>query len=63
MIVKDTVVNEEIGKFIDWRLNLWGEAIDGAKQALHPLPNEHDDDHDIDDENILRSPTYSTTGA
>lgn len=49
MIVKDTVVNEEIGKFIDWRLNLWGEAIDGAKQALHPLPNEHDDDHDIED--------------
>ncbi|KAK1142543.1 pheromone processing endoprotease [Aspergillus melleus] len=49
VIVKDTVVNEEIGKFIDWRLNLWGEAIDGAKQGLHPLPNEHDDDHDIED--------------
>lgn len=49
VIVKDTVVNDEIGTFVDWRLNLWGEAIDGAKQGLHPLPTEHDDDHDIED--------------
>lgn len=49
MIVKDTNVNDHVGEFIDWRLNLWGEAIDGAKQPLHPLPNEHDDDHNIED--------------
>ncbi|EAU36453.1 KEX1 protease precursor [Aspergillus terreus NIH2624] len=49
VIVKDTNVNDHVGEFIDWRLNLWGEAIDGAKQPLHPLPNEHDDDHNIED--------------
>lgn len=46
VIVKDTEVNEEHGRFIDWRLNLWGECIDEAKQTLHPYPDEHDDDHE-----------------
>lgn len=45
VIVKDTEVNEEKGRFIDWRLNLWGECIDGSKQNPHPYPDEHDDDH------------------
>jgi len=45
VIVKDTEVNEEEGRFIDWRLNLWGECIDESKQTLHPYPDEHDDDH------------------
>ncbi|KAJ5574782.1 hypothetical protein VI817_005359 [Penicillium citrinum] len=45
VIVKDTVVNDHTGQFVDWRLNLWGEAIDGTDQPLHPLPDEHDDDH------------------
>lgn len=46
VIVKDTEVNEEKGRFIDWRLNLWGESIDESKQTLHPYPDEHDDDHE-----------------
>jgi kexin len=46
VIVKDTEVNDEEGRFIDWRLNLWGECIDEAKQTLHPYPDEHDDDHE-----------------
>ncbi|PKX92495.1 kexin kexB [Aspergillus novofumigatus IBT 16806] len=49
VIVKDTIVNEFTGEFIDWRLNLWGEAIDGANQKPHPFPDEHDDDHSIED--------------
>lgn len=53
MIVKDTKVNENSGEFIDWRLNLWGEAIDGANQPLHPLPTEHDDDHTIEDATVV----------
>lgn len=47
--MKDSDVNEYTGTFIDWRLNLWGEAADGAKQKLHPLPDEHDDDHPYED--------------
>jgi len=47
VIVKDTNVNEHQGQFWDWRLNLWGESIDGSKQELHPLPDEHDDDHEV----------------
>jgi kexin len=45
VIVKDTEVNDEQGRFTDWRLNLWGECIDEAIQTLHPYPDEHDDDH------------------
>jgi kexin len=46
IIVKDTNLNGQNGTFIDWRLNLWGEAIDASIQELHPLPDEHDDDHE-----------------
>ncbi|KAL4933849.1 kexin kexB [Aspergillus undulatus] len=49
VIVKDSTVNDNVGEFLDWRLNIWGEAIDGTKQKLHPLPDEHDDDHSIED--------------
>ncbi|OGE55534.1 hypothetical protein PENARI_c004G01588 [Penicillium arizonense] len=52
VIVKDADVNEFSGTFIDWRLNLWGEAVDGAKQQLHPLPDEHDDDHPYEDAHV-----------
>ncbi|KAL2444514.1 Kexin [Exophiala dermatitidis] len=45
VVVKDTKENEFNGTFIDWRLNLWGECIDPQIQGLHPLPDEHDDDH------------------
>jgi kexin len=46
IIVKDTNVNEFNGTFVDWRLNLWGECIDSVLQELHPMPDEHDDDHE-----------------
>ncbi|PGH20707.1 hypothetical protein AJ80_03467 [Polytolypa hystricis UAMH7299] len=46
VIVKDTNVNEFNGTFTDWQLSLWGEAIDGKNQALHPLPADGDHDHD-----------------
>lgn len=52
MIVKDTIVNEHSGKFIDWRLNLWGEAIDGNDQPLHPLPDDHDHDHPYEEAHV-----------
>ncbi|KAK3076117.1 hypothetical protein LTS18_013865 [Coniosporium uncinatum] len=47
VVVKDGVVNEHTGNFVDWKLRLWGEAIDGANQPLLPMPGAHDDDdHD-----------------
>lgn len=46
VVVKDTIVNDHKGIFVDWRLNLWGESIDGTNQELHPLPEEHDNDHE-----------------
>lgn len=27
-------------------MKLWGEAIDASIQKLHPMPDEHDDDHE-----------------
>ena len=45
IIVKDTNVNEFNGTFTDWKLTLWGECIDSAKQSLRPMPTEHDDDN------------------
>ncbi|KAL8923605.1 MAG: hypothetical protein Q9208_004552 [Pyrenodesmia sp. 3 TL-2023] len=48
VVVKDTMVNEDNGTFIDWKLTLWGECIDPSKQDLLPMPTEHDDDdHDV----------------
>ncbi|KAL1996641.1 hypothetical protein VTN49DRAFT_7506 [Thermomyces lanuginosus] len=49
VIVKDTKVNEFTGNFIDWRITLWGYAIDAAKQKPHPLPEEDDDEHTAED--------------
>ncbi|KAJ5138432.1 Proprotein convertase P [Penicillium bovifimosum] len=60
IIVKDTDVNDHSGTFTDWRLNLWGEAADGTKQKLHPLPEEHDDDHPYEDAHVA---TTSVTAA
>ncbi|PMD38133.1 hypothetical protein L207DRAFT_462666 [Hyaloscypha variabilis F] len=45
LIVKDTIVNDHNGTFIDWHLKLWGEAIDASKATLLPMPSEHDDDN------------------
>ncbi|KAL4961509.1 kexin kexB [Aspergillus stella-maris] len=53
VIVKDSTVNDNVGEFLDWRLNFWGEAVDGSKQKLHPLPDEHDDDHTIEDSIVV----------
>lgn len=66
--MKDSDVNDHSGTFIDWRLNLWGEAIDAAKQKLHPLPDEHDDDHSYEDApvattSITSAPTKTATPA
>lgn len=49
VVVKDTVVNDNTGVFTDWRMTLWGVSIDAAVQQPHPLPDEHDDDHNIED--------------
>jgi kexin len=49
VVVKDTNVNEFSGVFTDWRLTLWGFAIDATTQMPHPLPAEDDDDHNIED--------------
>ncbi|KAK5147568.1 pheromone processing endoprotease [Rachicladosporium monterosium] len=57
VVVKDTNVNEHNGTFTDWKLKLWGESIDAARQGLLPMPTEHDDD-DHDDMHI---PTVGTT--
>nr|AJD23196.1 kex protein [Onygena corvina] len=67
IIVKDTVVNDFNGTFIDWRLTLWGESIDPSIQKLHPLPDVHDHDHDtsipaphVDTTSIDPGPTYTS---
>lgn len=52
VVIKDTVDNENNGTFVDWRLKLWGECINAAIQTPHPLPDEHDDDHDVVHANI-----------
>jgi kexin len=31
-------VNERVGSFVNWRLNIWGESINGSHQPLHPFP-------------------------
>ena len=43
VLVKDTNVNGHIGTFINWRLNLWGEAINGSSKVPHSFPGEADD--------------------
>lgn len=46
--MKDANVNGHNGTFTDWKLTLWGECIDPAKQSLLPMPTDQDDDdHDI----------------
>jgi kexin len=60
VIVRDTDKNENTGTFTDWRLNLWGEAADGAKQELHPLPEENDDDHPYEDAHVATTTLEAT---
>ncbi|KAI1811829.1 peptidase S8/S53 domain-containing protein [Poronia punctata] len=48
IIIRDTVVNDFNGTFIDWHLKLWGEVKDESKAKLLPMPTEEDDaDHDV----------------
>ena len=61
MIVKDTVVNENIGTFTDWRMTLWGESIDASKAKPYPMPTEFDDDHDEDDDEHTTVPAIVGT--
>lgn len=45
--MRDTEKNQFKGKFVDWHLKLWGEAIDADKVTPLPMPDVHDDDdHD-----------------
>lgn len=58
VIVKDTIVNEHNGTFIDWRLRFFGESIDAASQELLPLPTEHDDDdHNVETTSVAVTTT------
>lgn len=62
--MKDVKANEFNGSFTDWRLNLWGESIDGSKQPIHPLPEENDDSHSYEDVPVMTTtvqPEPSTT--
>lgn len=63
VIVKDTQVNEFSGRFLDWQLSLWGEAIDGKIQKLHPLPDVHDHDHDTSESASLVATTTISTAS
>lgn len=40
----DGVQNEVSGTLVDWRITLWGEAVDAEKAKLLPLPGGGGDD-------------------
>lgn len=63
VIIKDVVAgNLKKGKFIDWKLRLWGESIDASKAKLLPIPTEHDDDdHDKNEDKIDEHPAHVTS--
>ena len=47
IVVRDEVINENNGTLTDWKLTLWGEALDASRAKLLPMPTVHDDDdHD-----------------
>ncbi|KAK6583404.1 hypothetical protein PZA11_004480 [Diplocarpon coronariae] len=58
VLLKDTVMNENNGTFVDWHLKLWGECIDASKAVLLPMPTEHDDDNHTE---ILATTTIAGT--
>jgi kexin len=45
--VKDTEENQFKGTFIDWRLKLWGEAIDADKATQLSMLDAYDDDDHV----------------
>ncbi|KAL5606406.1 hypothetical protein BROUX41_002823 [Berkeleyomyces rouxiae] len=59
IILKDTIVNDMSGTWVDWHLKLWGESIEADKATKLPMPTEEDDaDHDKIETQIA---TVSTT--
>ncbi|KAI8626738.1 peptidase S8/S53 domain-containing protein [Xylariaceae sp. FL1651] len=59
LIIRDSIVNDNKGTFIDWHLKLWGECIDASKAMLLPMPTDEDDaDHDV---TTTVTPTVVTT--
>ncbi|KAI0473678.1 peptidase S8/S53 domain-containing protein [Xylariaceae sp. FL0804] len=59
LVIRDSVVNEHSGTFIDWHLKLWGESIDASKATLLPMPSEDDDaNHDV---TSTATPSAATT--
>lgn len=42
--IMDGIENEVSGTLVDWRITLWGEAIDAEKAELLPLPGSSEDD-------------------
>jgi kexin len=64
VIVKDHIKNEKIGKFIDYRIKLYGESIDPSKQEPLPLPVDGEDaDHDVETTTGIVSTTTLTTAS
>lgn len=57
ILVKDSMVNENNGSLNDWRITLWGEAIDAGKTQLLPLPGGEGDN------NLGTDPVHTTTTA
>ncbi|KAF4592299.1 KEX1 protease precursor [Ophiocordyceps camponoti-floridani] len=47
LVVHDTKENKHRGTFVDWRMKLWGEAMDAGAAYNLPMPETtDDDDHD-----------------
>lgn len=42
--IMDGIENEVNGTLVDWRITLWGEAVDAEKAELLPLPGSSEDD-------------------
>ncbi|KHN94698.1 kexin-like protease [Metarhizium album ARSEF 1941] len=40
LVARDTVQNNHVGIFTDWRLKLWGESIDASKATQLGMPTE-----------------------
>lgn len=45
IVIMDGVENEITGSLVDWRITLWGEAIDAEKAELLPLPGANGDNN------------------
>ncbi|RDA95663.1 putative subtilisin-like protease [Ophiocordyceps camponoti-saundersi (nom. inval.)] len=60
LVVRDTKVNQQRGYFVDWRMKLWGEAIDAKAAYLLPMPQSTDDDDH--DKTSIAGPVSTSTG-